>query len=92
MLKILNDIQPDKEVLDALASYQKQINDLPTFDEKRAKAKELFLARNKKGNRIFDAITDTMKQYGTIRNNKITDNKHLLKQTSYEQFLPFGIG
>ncbi len=42
MLKISDTIQPAQAILDALATYQKDINDLPTFEEKSKKAKDTF--------------------------------------------------
>ncbi len=56
MLIVPNEIQPEAAVLDALATYQKEIDHLPTFEAKSKEAKAAFSARNKKGNRIFDAV------------------------------------
>lgn len=56
MLKVSDTIQPEQAILDALATYQKVINDLATFEAKSEKAKALFSDKNKKGNPVFDAI------------------------------------
>jgi uncharacterized protein (TIGR02646 family) len=45
-----------QEILDKLKEFQDQINGLPTFAEKRAKAKTSFKSKNKKGNKTFDAV------------------------------------
>ncbi len=56
MLKVPETIQPLQATLDVLAAYQKDINDLSTFEEKSKKAKDSFSNRNQKGNIVFDAI------------------------------------
>jgi len=58
MLQVTNIIKPEQSILDALAGYQKEIDDLhhSRFEVKRSKAKESFSQKNKKGNSVFDAI------------------------------------
>lgn len=43
-------------VLDKLKTYQTEIDALPTFAEKSAKAKASFKSKNKRGNKTFDAV------------------------------------
>ena len=45
-----------QETLDKLKEYQNQIDVLPTFAERSAKAKSSFGSKNRRGNRTFDAV------------------------------------
>lgn len=56
MIKLHDQVKPDQAILTKLAKYQKAIDDLPSFEEKRVKAKSAFSSRNKKGNQVFDAV------------------------------------
>lgn len=62
MLAISNDIQPAKDILDKLAKYQKEINDLPTFEKRSEQAKISFSSQNRKGNKTFDAIKEKLRE------------------------------
>jgi len=55
MIKLPNVTIP-QAVLDKLKKYQEEIDALPTFAEKSAKAKSSFKSKNKKGNKTFDAV------------------------------------
>lgn len=52
----LPDIKISQNILDKLKEFQDQINVLPTFAKKRAKAKTSFKSKNRKGNKTFDAV------------------------------------
>lgn len=56
MIKLSLNISPDKEHLDNLLQWQKEIDTVHTFKERSEKAKNLFSSKNKKGNKTFDAI------------------------------------
>lgn len=56
MIQLPSDITPAKDVLKSLGEYQGAIDQLATFAEKSSKAKDMFSARNKIGNHVFDQI------------------------------------
>jgi uncharacterized protein (TIGR02646 family) len=56
MILLNNTITPEQAVLDALAKYQADVDREVSFENRSAKAKELFPKRNKKGNKTFNAI------------------------------------
>jgi uncharacterized protein (TIGR02646 family) len=55
MIQLPNATIP-QDVLNKLKTYQDEIDALPTFAEKRAKAKSSFKSKNKRGNKTFDAV------------------------------------
>jgi uncharacterized protein (TIGR02646 family) len=52
----LPDIALPTEIADGLATYQADIDALPTYAEQVGAAKRLFSQRNKRGNEIFDEV------------------------------------
>ncbi|HSK73529.1 MAG TPA: hypothetical protein VK892_17665 [Pyrinomonadaceae bacterium] len=55
MIKLPN-IKLSKTVLEKLQEFQGEVNRPSAFTEKSEKAKDLFKKKNKKGNKIFDAV------------------------------------
>jgi len=51
---------PDQETLDHLKGLQDKVDILGTFEARAEKAKKLFEQRNKKGNRTFDKVKETL--------------------------------
>jgi hypothetical protein len=58
----LQSVTTSQDVLDKLKEFQAEIDILPTFAEKRAKAKDLFPKKNKKGNKTFDEVKKGLKE------------------------------
>jgi hypothetical protein len=56
----LPDVQPHQDVLDALSKYQAEINQEAGFEAQSEAAKSKFSSRNKKGNKIFDAVKESL--------------------------------
>lgn len=56
MIQLTDKVKLEPEILKKLGEFQKQIDELSTFEEKRVKAKTLFSSLNKKGKEVFDAI------------------------------------
>ena len=93
MLKVDNDIKPSQDVLDSLKNYQDEIDILPTFDEKREKAKNLFKARNVKTNRTFEAVKVALKEISPgiercvyCEDSQCDEVEHFYPKTLYPQF------
>ena len=93
MLQVDNDIKPSQTVLDTLQTYQDEIDILPTFDEKRTKAKDLFRAKNIKTNRTFEAVKAALKKisHGIERciyceDSQCDEVEHFYPKTLYPQF------
>lgn len=60
MIKLSDNIFPAQNVLDKLKDYQDEIDALPTFAERRLKAKKSFSAKNKNTNRFFNAVKEKL--------------------------------
>jgi 5-methylcytosine-specific restriction endonuclease McrA len=56
MIRLPDHIKPKTETLKKLAQLQKEIDDLPTFEERSAHGKVKFSATNKIGNKTFDDV------------------------------------
>lgn len=56
MIRLPDHIHPEQAVLEKLKIYQEEIDKLPGFSERSAKAKQSFSGKNKIGNKTFDAI------------------------------------
>lgn len=56
MIALRKDILVAKTVLAALEKFQAEIDSLPTFGERSARAKELFSRKNTKKNRVFAEV------------------------------------
>lgn len=93
MLKVDSTIQPAQAVLDALKTYQDEIDVLSTFDEKREKAKDLFGKRNVKTNKTFEAVKATLKQISPgiercvyCEDSQCDEVEHFYPKSFYPQF------
>lgn len=60
MIRLPVHIMLQQEALDSLKEYQDEIDALPQFADKNAKAKKAFSQRNKKGNKTFDHIKEKL--------------------------------
>lgn len=56
----LPSITLDEDAIDALNRLQARIDALPTFDERRQRAKAIFSQYNRKGNPLFDKVRDAL--------------------------------
>jgi len=56
MIQLAQNINPAKAIIDTLKEYQGEIDNLPTFELRSNKAKDVFSTRNKIGNVVFDAV------------------------------------
>lgn len=56
----LPDVQPHQDVLGALTKYQAEINQEVGFTAQAAAAKSKFNSRNRKGNKIFDTVKESL--------------------------------
>jgi hypothetical protein len=93
MLQISNTIQPKADILQTLSTFQKEIDDLTTFEARSKKAKELFAIRNKKGNKVFDAIKVSLLQISPgierciyCEDSKCDEVEHIYPKDLYPHF------
>jgi len=60
MIQLDNTITPPGDILDQLAVYQAEVDAHPTFAERSAQGKATFSSRNRRGNRVFDAVKTSL--------------------------------
>lgn len=60
MIRLPDDIYPNKEILDKLQEYQKLIDVLQNYQEEVTQAKSLFTQKNKKGNKVFNIVKEKL--------------------------------
>ena len=60
MIELSKEVKPTQSTLDKLKEYQKEIDDLVSFELMSNKAKDVFPKRNKIGNKTFDEIKEKL--------------------------------
>ena len=92
MLKIDENIKPQQDILNELALFQKEIDGLNDFNRESKRAGESFSAKNKKGNRVFDAIKVCLMQVSVgierciyCENSQCDEVEHIYPKTLYPE-------
>lgn len=62
MIELRKDVSPSKETLEQLKEFQDEIDALGAFEEKSAKAKDLFSRKNIKSNSVFKEIKQCLSE------------------------------
>lgn len=60
MIQLDNSVSPSQEILDKLREYQDVVDSKPSFPERSKEAKARFSSRNRKGNKVFDAVKKSL--------------------------------